>query len=373
MEKVFEKENVKVEVLENTALAEENVQKSLNYELLLPEEKEKVDELVASFEVKTANDVIQFASNVQEKMAIFSNTVLDNEKTKDSGEVGDVLAGLVAQINDFDAIATGENQNIFEKIFKKGRNSVEKIVAKYSKVETNVDRIVNTLEKNKITMMKDIAIYENMYNENVEFFKELSLYVIAADKKLQELNEEELPKLKKIAEETNEEMDIQKVNDLSNMITKLEKKVHDLKITRTISIQMAPQIRMLQNNEMELAEKIQSAIVNTLPLWKSQMLLALGVANAKTAYNAQDALSNATNELLKKNSELLKQGSIDIAKASERAVVDVETLKLTNRNIIDTIEEVMNIHNEGKKNRVLAEQEIIKVENELKECINKVR
>jgi uncharacterized protein YaaN involved in tellurite resistance len=373
MEKVVEKETVRVEVLDNTALAEEKVQKSLNYDLLLPEEKERVDELVTNFNVKTANDVIQFASNIQEKMAVFSNTVLDNVKTKDSGEVGDILSGLVAQINDFDAIATGENQNIFEKIFKKGRNSVEKIVAKYSKVETNVDRIVNTLEKNKITMMKDIAIYENMYNENVEFFKELSLYIIAADKKLKMLNEEELPKLKKIAEESKEEMDIQKVNDLTNMITKLEKKVHDLKITRTISIQMAPQIRMLQNNEMELTEKIQSAIVNTLPLWKSQMLLALGVANAKTAYNAQDALSNATNELLKKNSELLKQGSIDIAKASERAVVDVETLKITNRNIIDTIEEVINIHNEGKKTRELAEQEIIEVENDMKECINKVR
>ena len=373
---IIDAKALKLEVLEGTELSEKKVENSLNYELLSDEERNKVDELIIKMDTSNTNAIIQYAANVQEKMASFSDSVVDSVRTKKAGEVGEVLASLVSEINDFDAVASKNDGGILtklESLFHRGKNQVEKIVAKYSTVESNVDKIANTLEKNKITMLKDIAVFENMFNENVKFFKEISLYIIAAEKKLEFLKNEELPKLKKTAEETQEEMDVQKANDLSDIITKLEKKVHDLKISRVISIQMAPQIRMLQSNESELVDKVQSAIVNTIPLWKSQLLLALGVANARTAYKVQDDLANATNELLQKNSELLKQGSIDIAKASERSIVDIETLRITNRNIVETIEEVIRIHNDGAKNREIAEQEILQVENELKDQLNKVR
>ena len=354
---------------EVTVIEEEN---SLDYEKLLPEEKLKVDELKDSISVLDSNDIIQYASNIQGKMANFSDEMMKNMKTKSAGEVGDVLSTLVSEINEF-----GKSDNsgfsFITKFFRSAKMTAKKLVAKYSTVETNIDRIVGQLELNKVQLTKDVVTFDNMYEENLKFFKEISLYIIAANKKIEELKEIELPKLKQRAAETNEEIDVQAANDLANAINKLEKKVHDLGLTRMVSIQMAPQIRMLQSNDTELVEKIQSTIANTIPLWKSQVLLALGVNNSRMAYEAQNKITEATNDLLRKNSELLKQGSIEVAKSSERAVIDLEVLKQTNENIVSTIEEVLRIHQEGAVKRAEAEKELQMAENSLKEGLSKFR
>jgi len=354
---------------EVATIQEEN---SLNYEMLLPEEKQKVDELKNSISVLDSNDILQYASNIQGKMADFSDEIMKNMKTKSAGEVGDVLSTLVSEINEF-----GKNDNsgfnFITKFFRSAKMTAKKLIARYSTVETNIDRITGQLELNKVQLTKDIATFDNMYEENLKFFKELSLYIIAANQKIDELKEVELPKLKQKATETNEEIDIQAANDLANAINKLEKKVHDLGLTRMVSIQMAPQIRMLQSNDTELVEKIQSTIANTIPLWKSQVLLALGVNNSRMAYEAQNKITEATNDLLRKNSELLKQGSIEVAKASERSVIDLEVLKQNNENIISTIEEVLRIHQEGAVKRAEAEKELMLAENTLKEGLSKFR
>ena len=251
-------------------------------------------------------------------------------------------------------------------MFTNAKKQFDKIVAKYSKIEKNIDTIEGGLEKDKIQMLKDIAIFDTMYEKNLTYFKEISLYIIAGEKKLQELREVVLPELQKKAQESGEQIDAQKVNDMENTIHRFEKKLYDLKTTRIISIQMAPQIRLLQNNEAELVEKIQSSITNTIPLWKNQMVLALGITNAKHALKNQQAVTNVTNDMLKKNSEILKQGSIDIAKESERAIVDIETLKKTNADIIETLDSVIEIHKNGRIQRQEAEKELKEIEKELK-------
>jgi len=247
------------------------------------------------------------------------------------------------------------------------------MVAKYEVAEINIDKISGQLELSKVQLTKDVVMFDRMFDENVKFFKEISLYIVAANQKIEELRNIELPKLKKKADETKEEIDAQAVTDMSNAINKLEKKVHDLGLTRMVSIQMGPQIRMLQANDIELVDKIQSTIVNTIPLWKSQVLLALGVNNAKMAYNAQNKVTEAINNLLKKNGELLKTGSVAIAKASERSIVDLEVLKQNNQNIISTIEEVIKVHQDGAAKRAVAEKELVEVENTLKEELSKYR
>lgn len=356
----------------STEIMELNEKESLNYELLLPEEKTKVDELKNSISVLDSNNVIQYASEVQGKMADFSTQMMNNMKTKNAGEVGDVLSTLVAEINQFEPSDTGMFSFI-TKFFRSAKSTLKKMVAKYSTVETNIDRIVGELELGKVQLTKDIVMFDEMFEENVKFFKDISLYIIAANQKIEELKNVELPKLQKQADESKSPTDIQAVNDLTAAINKLEKKVHDLALSRMVSIQMAPQIRMLQSNDIELVDKIQSTIVNTIPLWKSQVLLALGVNNAKIAYNSQNKVTEATNNLLRKNGELLKTGSLEIAKASERAIVDLEVLKQNNQNIISTIEEVIKIHKEGAEKRAKAENELADIENTLKEELSKYR
>lgn len=356
----------------STEIIELKEKESLDYELLLPEEKMKVDELKNSISVLDSNDIIQYASEVQGKMADFSNQMMSNMKTKSAGEVGDVLSTLVAEINEFEPNDTGRFAFI-TRFFRSAKSTVKKMVAKYSTVETNIDRIVGQLELGKVQLTKDIVMFDDMFNENVKFFKDISLYIIAANQKIDELRKVELPKLQKKADESKLATDIQAVNDLSAAINKLEKKVHDLSLSRMVSIQMAPQIRMLQSNDVELVDKIQSTIVNTIPLWKSQVLLALGVNNAKMAYNAQNKVTEATNNLLRKNGELLKTGSLEIAKASERAIIDLEVLKQNNQNIISTIEEVIKIHRDGAVKRAEAENELVNIENTLKEELSKYR
>ena len=353
-------------------VTEEKVEESLNYDLLTDKEKKAIDEFVEKIDVFDATQVLQFGSASQAKISEFSDSVLEDVKTKNTGEAGELLAQLVAEIKAFDG-AVNKDPKGLEKVFYNAKKELEKIIAKYSKIEKNIDSIEKGLEKDKIQMLKDIAIFDTMYEKNLDYFKEISLYIIAGDRKLKELKEKVLPELQKKAGESGEQMDAQKVQDMENTINRFEKKLYDLKTTRIISIQMAPQIRLLQNNEAELVEKIQSSITNTIPLWKNQMVLALGITNAKNALKNQQAVSNLTNEMLKKNSETLKQGSIDIAKESERAIIDIETLKKTNADIIETLDSVIKIHEEGRTKRQQAEVELQEIEKELKKKMLEIK
>ena len=353
-------------------VTEEKVEESLNYDLLTDKEKKEIDEFVEKIDVFDATQVLQFGSASQAKISEFSDSVLEDVKTKNTGEAGELLAQLVAEIKAFDG-AVNKDPKGLEKVFYNAKKELEKIIAKYSKIEKNIDSIEKGLEKDKIQMLKDIAIFDTMYEKNLDYFKEISLYIIAGDRKLKELKEKVLPELQKKAQESGEQMDAQKVQDMENTINRFEKKLYDLKTTRIISIQMAPQIRLLQNNEAELVEKIQSSITNTIPLWKNQMVLALGITNAKNALKNQQAVSNLTNEMLKKNSETLKQGSIDIAKESERAIIDIETLKKTNADIIETLDSVIKIHEEGRVKRQQAEGELQEIEKELKKKMLEIK
>ena len=347
-------------------VTEKAIEKSLNYDELSKAEKKAIDEFNKKIDVNDSAQILQYGVAAQEKISKFSDSILEDVKTKNAGEVGDLLADLVSEIKSFDNSVSGKSKNIFARIFGSAKKEFDYIVAKYSKIEKNVDTIENGLEKDKLQMLKDITIFDTMYEKNLEYFKEISLYIIAGERKIKELRDVELPKLKKIAEKSGEQLDVQKVQDLENVINRFEKKIYDLKTTRMISIQMAPQIRMLQNNESELVEKIQSSITNTIPLWKNQMVLALGISNAKKALKSQQAVSKLTNDMLKKNSETLKQGSIDIAEESEKAIVDIETLQKTNRDLIDTLDSVIKIHEEGRIKRQEAENTLESLEKELK-------
>ncbi|MBR1416597.1 MAG: toxic anion resistance protein [Bacilli bacterium] len=346
-------------------ITDEEIEESLNYDLLSADEKKAIDEFVEKIDVFDSTQVLQFGAASQSKISEFSDSVLEDVKTKGTGVTGDLLADLVAQIKSFDS-SVGQEKKGLMKLFYNAKKEIDRIIAKYSKIEKNIDFIEKDLEKDKIQMLKDIAIFDTMYEKNLDYFKEISLYIIAGEKKLEELKTKTLPELQKKAEKSKDQLDVQKVNDMENTINRFEKKLYDLKTTRVISIQMAPQIRLLQNNEAELVERIQSSITNTIPLWKNQMVLALGINNAKQALKTQQAVTNLTNDMLKKNSETLKQGSIEIARESERAIVDIETLKKTNADIIETLDQVLEIHKNGRIQRQEAEKELQNIEKELK-------
>ena len=354
---VEKKDDEKVlELAKEEKVTEEKIEKSLNYDELTEEEKKAVDDFNKQIDVFDSTQILQYGAAAQNKISSFSDSVLEDVKTKSTGEVGDLLADLVSEIKGFDG-AIAEPKGL-AKIFSNAKKQLNKIVAKYSKIESNIDGIEKGLDKSKIKLLKDVSMFDEMYQKNLEYFKEISLYIIAGERKLDELKNVVLPELKKKAEETQEQMDIQKVQDMEAQINRFEKKLHDLKTTRIISIQMAPQIRLLQNNDAELVEKIQSSITNTIPLWKNQMVLALGISNAKTALKQQQAVSQLTNDMLVKNSETLKQGTLDIAKESERAIVDIATLKKTNQDLIETLDGVIKIHEEGRAKRQEAEVEL---------------
>lgn len=367
--KVENKEDEKVTELVNSEkkITEEKIEKSLNYDELSDAEKKAVDEFNAKIDVYDSTQILQYGAAAQNKISSFSDSILEDVKTKGAGETGELLADLVGQIKSFDS-SIGPKKGL-AKLFYSVKREFDTILAKYNKIEKNVDTIEKGLDKSKIQLLKDISVFDEMYKKNLEFFKEISLYIIAGERKLEELRNEVLPELKKKAEETKEQVDVQKVQDMEAQINRFEKKIYDLKTTRIISIQMAPQIRMLQNNDAELVEKVQSSITNTIPLWKNQMVLALGITNAKRTLEQQKAVSNLTNDMLVKNSETLKQGSIDIAKESERAIVDVETLKKTNKDLIETLDTVLKIHEDGRIKRAQAEEELQNIEKELKEKI----
>lgn len=357
----------------NGKVTNEKIEESLNYDMLSEEEKNAIDEFNKKIDVNDSTQVLQYGAKAQSKISSFSDSVLDGVKTRSTGEVGDLLSNLVGEIKSFDSDITFENKSFLGKLFNNAKKQLDTIIAKYSKIETNIDGIEKQLENHKLQMLKDIAIFDTMYEKNLEYFKELSLYIIAGDKKLEELRNVVLPELKKKAEESGEQLDAQKVQDMENTINRFEKKIYDLKTTRIISIQMAPQIRLLQNNEAELVEKIQGSLTNTIPLWKNQIVLALGINNAKQALGAQQAVTNLTNDMLKKNSEILKQGSIQVAEESERAIVDVETLRKTNQDIIETLDRVIEIHENGRAQRKEAEIELQNIEKELKEKMIEIK
>lgn len=371
--KAVAKEEVKDLVEEKGKVTDEKIEQSLNYDALSQEEKDAIEEFNKKIDVEDATQILQYGAKAQSKISEFSDSVLEGIKTKSAGEVGDLLSDLVSEIKSFDSDVANGNPTGLSKIFFNAKKQLEKITAKYSKIETNIDKIENELDKHKLQMLKDITIFDTMYEKNLEYFKEISLYIIAGERKLEELRNVTLEELRKKAQETQDQLDVQKVNDMENMINRFEKKIYDLKTTRIISIQMAPQIRLLQNNEAELVEKIQASLINTIPLWKNQIVLALGINNAKQALGAQKAVTDLTNDMLQKNSELLKQGSIEIAEQSERAIVDIATLQKTNKDLIETLDKVIQIHENGRAQRQAAEQELLNIEKELKDKMLEIK
>ena len=339
-------------------------------DVLTPEEKKMVADFAAKIDLRSSNAILQYGAGAQKKIADFSESALENVKTKDLGEDGDMLAGVVTELKIFDD--EEEEKGIFG-FFKKGGNKLANMKAKYDKAEVNVNRICDALEGHQIQLMKDIAMLDKMYELNTTYFKELSMYIAAGKKKLQDVATTELPELEAKAARSGLPEDAQAVNDLNALCNRFEKKIHDLELTRTISLQMAPQIRLVQSNDTVMSEKIQSTLVNTIPLWKSQMVLAIGVENSSRAAKAQREVTDMTNELLRKNAEKLKLATVETAKESERGIVDIETLKTTNESLISTLDEVMKIQQEGKEKRRTAEAELNRIENELKQKLLEIR
>ena len=331
---------------------------------LSPEEQKMVDDFSKQIDVTSSTIVLQYGAEAQKKIADFSDSALQNVRTKDLGEVGEMMADLVGELKGFSADEE-EEKGLFG-MFKKTTNKMEKMKARYDKAELNVNKISKALEDHQITLMRDIALLDQLYEKNMVHFKELTMYILAGKKKLAEVRANELPALIEKAKKSGLPEDAQAAKDLDDMCTRFEKKLYDLELTRNISVQMSPQIRLIQSNDTMMAEKIQTSIVNTIPLWKSQMVLALGLAHSQQAIEAQRAVTDMTNELLKKNAATLKQGTIAAAKESERGIVDIETLQQTNRSLIETLDEVVKIQNEGREKRAAAETELGRIEGELK-------
>lgn len=332
--------------------------------VLSPEEKEMVNQFVKKIDLNDSSMILQYGVGTQKKMADFSESALENVKTKDLGEIGDLITGVVTELKNFDV--DDEEKGLFG-FFKKQGNKIQNLKTKYAKAEANVENICDVLEKHKITLLKDIALLDKMYEVNQTYYKELCMYIIAGNQKLEDVRNNELRVLTDKAAASGLPEDAQAAKDLSSMCDRLEKKIHDLELTRMISIQTAPQIRMIQDNNTVMTEKIQSTLVNTIPLWKSQMVLALGVAHSAEAAKAQREVTDMTNRLLQKNADTLKMASIETARESERGVVDMETLKHTNETLISTLDEVMAIQAEGKRKRHEAETEMARLENDLKQ------
>ena len=354
-------------VAEETELVADS---AFNENNLTAEEKKMVEDFSQKIDLHNSQAILQYGAGTQKKMADFSENALKNVRTKDMGEVGDMLSGLVVELKSFEI--TEEDKGILG-LFKKSANKVTGLKVKYDKTETNVNNVCQALEKHQVTLMKDIALLDKMYDANLSYFKELSMYIIAGKQKLEEVRNGELAEAKAKAQASNLPEDAQAAKDIEAMCDRFEKKLHDLELTRMISIQTAPQIRLVQNNDTMMAEKIQSTLVNTIPLWKSQMVLALGIEHSNQAAKAQREVTDVTNELLKKNADLLKTASVETAKESERGIVDMETLQHTNETLISTFDEVMKIQEDGRAKRQAAEQEMQRLETELKNKMLEVR
>ncbi len=354
-----------LEELKKEEVKVEEVKPKYEEEVLLSKEEQKmVDDFVDKIDLSNSNSILQYGVGAQKKIADFSESALNNVKTKDLGEIGDMLSSVVGELKNFED-STEEKKGLFG-IFKKPAKKIEEIKNKYNKVEGNINNVCTALEKHQVQLLKDIAMLDKMYEVNLAYFKELSMYILAGKKKLEQSKNIELPKLKETAMMSGRTEDAQRANDFAALCDRFEKKIHDLELTKMVSMQMAPQIRLLQNNDSIMSEKIQSIIVNTIPLWKSQIVLALGVAHSSNAIKAQNEVTNMTNELLRKNAETLKMSTIETAKASERGIVDIETLKATNESLISTIDEVIAIQNQGREKRKEAEIELGNLEQELR-------
>lgn len=352
-------------------VVEEEIAPQLDESTLTEEEKQMVNEFSKQIDITSSNVILQYGSEAQKKIADFSDSALQNVRTKDLGTVGDALSDLVVELKGF-STDEEEEKGLFG-LFKKGSNKIASMKARYDKAEVNVDKICNILEEHQITLLKDIALLDQLYEKNLINFKELSMYILAGQKKLEEIKAKELPQLIEKAEKSGLPEDSQAANDLANACNRFEKKLHDLELTRMVSIQMAPQIRLVQNNDTLMTEKIQSTLVNTIPLWKSQMVLALGVNHSKQAMEAQREVTDMTNALLKKNADTLKMATIETAKESERGIVDMETLVHTNETLISTLDEVMKIQTEGRAKREEAQKELSRIEKELNDKLLDIR
>lgn len=361
LEPFKEEEKVPVMVKEQDPLFDDAI--------LTPEEKQAVVQFADQIDLTNSTMILQYGAGTQKKMADFSENALENVKTKDLGEIGELLSGVVNELKSFDE----EEEKGFLGIFKKTSNKISTMKAKYAKAETNINQICKVLDDHQVQLLKDIAILDKMYELNLTYFKELTMYILAGKKKLEEVRSTKLQELLLKAQQTGLPEDAQAARDLDSMCNRFEKKIHDLELTRQISIQTAPQIRLVQSNDTMMVEKIQSTIVNTIPLWKSQMVLALGVEHSAQAAAAQREVTDMTNELLKKNAEKLKMATVDTAKESERGIVDMETLKATNESLISTLDEVMHIQQEGRQKRREAEAEMQKLENELKQKLLQIQ
>jgi uncharacterized protein YaaN involved in tellurite resistance len=329
-----------------------------------PEEQKIIDEFAAKIDLSNSNQILHYGSDAQQKIASFSESALEKVRTKDLGEVGDMISDLVVELKGFDA--SGDSKG-FLGLFKKAGNKVESLKANYAKAEVNVDKICDVLEDHKFTLTKDVAMFDNMYDLNTQNFRQLSMYIAAGKKKLSEARSTELPALQAKAQESGLHEDAQAANDFAEFCNRFEKKLYDLELTREVSLQMAPQIRLLQNNDTLMVEKINTTLVNTIPLWKNQMVLALGLVHSEEAMKANRAVTDVTNDLLRKNAEKLKTSTVAIAKESERGIIDIETLQKTNADLIETLDSVRKIQEEGSQKRHAAEAELTRMENQLKE------
>lgn len=331
---------------------------------LSPEEQKMVNDFAAQIDITNTQQVLQFGAGCQKKIADFSETALSNVRTKDMGEVGEMLTQVVAELKSID---DGEESKGFFGMIKKKTNQLSNMKARYDKAEVNVNKISDALEAHQVTLLKDVALLDKMYELNLNYFKELSMYILAGKQKLKDAQEKELPALVAKAEQSKLPEDTQAARDYAEMCNRFDKKIHDLELTRTVSLQMAPQIRLIQNNDTVMSDKIQSTLVNTIPLWKSQMVIAIGLNHSTDAARAQREVSDMTNELLKKNAENLKVATLETAKESERGIVDIETLKSTNQTLITTLDEVLKIQEDGREKRRNAEVELQKLESDMRE------
>lgn len=330
---------------------------------LTPEEQKMVDDFAAKIDLDNSSQILRYGAGAQKKMADFSETALENVRTKDLGEIGDMLSGVVVELRGFEE--EEDNKGLFG-FLKKSANKTTALKARYDKASVNIERICAALESHQVRLLKDVAMLDKLYDMNKAYFKELSMYLLAGKKKLEQTRSVELPVLQEKAARTGLPEDAQAASDLSALCNRFEKKLYDLELTRTISIQMAPQLRLVQNNDTQMAEKIQSTLMNTIPLWKSQMALSLGIAHSQQALKAQKEVTDMTNMLLRKNAETLKMATIETARESERGIVDMETLRMTNESLISTLDEVMRIQQEGRQKRAEAENELRRIEGDLK-------
>lgn len=356
----FEK---KEEVIPKKQLQKEEVP------VLTPEEQKMVNDFAAKIDIENTNQILQYGAGTQKKMADFSDTALENVKTQDLGEIGELISNVVGELKDFDVQEEGK----FFGFFRKQTSKIENLKNKYDKAQVNVEKITDSLQQHQVRLMKDSAMLDKMYEQNLNYFKELTMYILAGKKKLEETRNGKLAEMKNKAALSGLPEDAQAARDLDEKCSRFEKKLHDLELTRTIAMQTAPQIRLIQNNDTVMVEKIQTTIVNTIPLWKSQMVLALGIAHSAEAAQAQRQVTDITNELLRKNAETLHMATVETAKESERGIVDLETLQKTNADLIQTLDDVMRIQMEGRQKRQAAEMEMHRMEEELKRKLLEIR